>query len=331
MFTHRKIIAASLPVAFAFYRGYSTQKTSECSYWGKDETKNSAFVFIKPHANTTATQNLVKSTLTAKGLKIQAEGELTGEEIDKGMLIDQHYYAIASKATLLKPKDMPVLAAKFEDAFGVSWNQALGDGQVFNALDACQYLGVDASGLDSLWAKAKKVKFGGGFYCGLIAVPGKQPIYVFNGFFMAMRSKFVEPGTSIHYYVVDFSPSELQWADFRGKVLGPTDPKDAPTDSLRGKILIDWKDLGLQYPPNVGDNSVHASASPFEGLAEKMNWLKVLPERDSFGAKMMVAGISKDTIKAWSVDPQVKGKSLFDQLEDTDADECIRRSVELAK
>ncbi len=79
-------------------------------------------------------------------------------------------------------------------------------------------------GLAQLWEPAKKVKFGGGFYCGLIGVPGKKPIYVFNGFFMSMRSKFVEPGTSIHYYVVDFAPKDLSWKDFRGKVTN-SDPQ----------------------------------------------------------------------------------------------------------
>ena len=119
-------------------------------------------------------------------------------------------------------------ADKFEKAFGLPWAQALAEGRVFNALDACEALGVDAAGLDALWATAKKTKFGGGFYCGLVSVPGKAPIYVMNGFFMEMRSKFVTPGTSIHYYVVDFDPATLPWADFRAKVLGPTDPKDAP-------------------------------------------------------------------------------------------------------
>jgi hypothetical protein len=70
--------------------------------------------------------------------------------------------------------------------------------------------------LDKAWGPAKKVKFGGGFYCGLVEIPKKKPIYVFNGFFMAMRSKFVTPGTSIHYYVVEFEPSKLSWSDFRG-------------------------------------------------------------------------------------------------------------------
>lgn len=57
-------------------------------------------------------------------------------------------------------------------------------------------------------------------------------------------------------------------------VLGPTDPTAAPEGSLRNMILKDWEALGLAYEPNTGDNCVHASASPFEGLAERMNWLK---------------------------------------------------------
>jgi hypothetical protein len=57
-------------------------------------------------------------------------------------------------------------------------------------------------------------------------------------------------------------------------VLGPTDPKQAPEGSLRNMILNDWQALGLEYEPNTGDNCVHASASPFEGLAERLNWLK---------------------------------------------------------
>merc|ERR1719428_2505435 len=137
-------------------------------------------------------------------------------------------------------------------------------------------------------------------------MPGKTPIYVFNAFFMSMRSNFTAPGRSIHYYTVEWDESTLSWEDFRGKVLGPTDPKEAPKDSLRGKILSDWKALGLKSEPNVGDNGVHASASPFEGMAERMNWLGARCAEDGFGQAMLGAGISEDTISAWSVDPQVK-------------------------
>ena len=97
--------------------------------------------------------------------------------------------AIASKATLLKPNQLPVPKEKFQQAFGLSWEEALQkasklfeispestinivllQGLVFNAMDACKHLGIDAEGLDKAWAPAKKVKFGGGFYCGLVEV-----------------------------------------------------------------------------------------------------------------------------------------------------------------
>merc|ERR1712232_1172766 len=142
------------------------------------------------------------------------------------------------------------------------------------------------------------------------------------------------PGRSIHYYTVEWDESELSWADFRGKVLGPTDPKDAPADSLRGKILSDWKELVLASEPNVGDNGVHASASPFEALAERMNWLETPCSEDAYGSALLKAGVKEETIKAWSVDPQVnigdgKKGSLFVALEDMDSSACLEKTLKL--
>lgn len=300
--------------------------------------KNTAFVFIKPHAVTEATKAMVEETLKNKGLDILKQGELSGKEIDEKQLIDQHYYAIASKATLLKPKDLPVPADKFKKMFGLEWSEALESGKVFNALDACKKLNIDSDRLNEAWAAAKKadklVKFGGGFYCGLIdTIENQEPIYSFNGFFMQMRSQFVAPEAKIYYYVVEWEPSTLSWADFRGQLLGPTDPADAPLESVRGKILAQWKELGLESEPNTGNNGVHASASPFEGLAERMNWLSVKVEDDSFGAALMQAGIPEKVIKEWSVDPQVswadQKSSLFDALEDLDAEACLSKSLEI--
>ena len=77
-------------------------------------------------------------------------------------------------------------------------------------------------------------------------------------------------------------PLRLPWADFRGKVLGPTDPASAPAESIRGMIMSDWKELGLKTEPTTGDNGVHASASPLEGLGERANWLKMPLEKDDF-------------------------------------------------
>ena len=56
-------------------------------------------------------------------------------------------------------------------------------------------------------------------------------IFVINGFYMAMREKFTKPGTSIYYYLVEWDPAKLSWEDFRGKVLGATDPATAVSES----------------------------------------------------------------------------------------------------
>merc|ERR1712087_532585 len=74
---------------------------------------------------------------------------------------------------------------------------------------------------------------------------------------------------------------------------GPTDPAQAPADSLRGQILANWKDLGLASEPNTGDNGMHASASPFEGLAERNNWLQAAITNDMFGKLLIGMGIVK--------------------------------------
>lgn len=298
-----------------------------------EDGKNSAFVFIKPHAATEPTKALVESELQAKGFKILTQGTLTGDTIDSNQYIDQHYYSIASKATLLEPSQLNVPADKFKGQFNIGWQEALDKGLVYNAKQAKEKLGITDDELDALWAKSKKagtmIKFGGGFYCGLV-----EGMYVFNGFFMSMRSKYTG-SAKIHYYVVEWSQMETSWGDFREKVLGPTDPASAPADSLRGKIAAQWKSLGLAAECDVGDNGVHASASPFEALAERTNWLEMSIESDAFGRALLAAGIPEATIKEWSVDPQVsfegKKQSLFDLLEDLDSAACIAKCVEIAK
>eukprot|EP00405_Crypthecodinium_cohnii_P012919 CAMPEP_0206444224 /NCGR_PEP_ID=MMETSP0324_2-20121206/14796_1 /ASSEMBLY_ACC=CAM_ASM_000836 /TAXON_ID=2866 /ORGANISM="Crypthecodinium cohnii, Strain Seligo" /LENGTH=429 /DNA_ID=CAMNT_0053912229 /DNA_START=89 /DNA_END=1378 /DNA_ORIENTATION=+ len=291
---------------------------------------NSAFLFIKPHAVTDKVKELVKEMLEKKSFKIVKEGSLEAEEIDKSKKIDKHYYAIASKATILTPDKLAVPADKFKEKFGLEWSEVLKEGKALNAMDCCSKFEIDSEELDKMWGACKKagdlVKFGGGFYCGKLTKEGKGTYYVFNGFFMSMRSKYVEAGASIYYYVVEWD--SLSWEAFRGEVLGATDPTTAPEDSLRGAILKNWKDLGLKSEPNTGDNGVHGSASPFEALAERVNWLGNRIDRDSFGRALIKAGISTNTIKTWSKDPQVTfgpipmTKSLFDTVEDTDSDWC---------
>jgi hypothetical protein len=98
--------------------------------------------------------------------------------------------------------------------------------------------------------------------------------------------------------------------------------------------LDQYKNLGLASKPNTGDNGVHASASPFEALTERKNWLGKSVEDDSYGKGLIAAGVPSDTIAKWSGDCQVlvegetkdgKTMSLFDTLEDLDADTILAK------
>jgi nucleoside diphosphate kinase len=159
-------------------------------------------------------------------------------------------------------------------------------------------------------------------------------IFVINGFYMSMREKYTRDGASIHFATVEWEESALSWQAFRGEVLGATDPATAVPGSARRAIYDDWKSLGLQAQPDVGDNGVHASASPFEAMCERLNWLGATLESDPFGAQLLAAGIPKETILAWTKDPQVtvegKSASLFDSLEDLSVSACLAKAKEIA-
>lgn len=245
----------------------------------KSGLSNSAFVFVKPHANTGATRELVEEKLKNAGIEILEEKTIDGKTIDKKGLIDQHYYSIASKATMLAPRDIPVPTDKFENAFGESWSTVLAEDRACNAMEACKRFECTPSELNEAWQQVDAVKFGGGFYCGTfpfhlllttlvfgsvhvwndknehmflyffissiffplfcggweqnkllllflyllkgrLSVNGKPELYVFNAFFMKMRSNYIGDDNSIHCYIVKWDPTVLSWTSFRNEVLG---------------------------------------------------------------------------------------------------------------
>ena len=109
---------------------------------------------------------------------------IDGVTVDKNKLIDQHYYSIASKATILQPKDIPVPISKFEEYFNESYYQVLNEGRLCNAIQAMEKLqqldsndnnnnnnNIGVEELNLKWQQIPDrdmIKFGGGFYCGKV-------------------------------------------------------------------------------------------------------------------------------------------------------------------
>jgi nucleoside diphosphate kinase len=298
---------------------------------------NRAFVFVKPNAMRSEAVELVRTMLHDFKINIVDEGSIDAATIDTEMLIDKHYGAIASKAVKYAPGEL-VLSAKAKDAFASIFHEdfagAVAAGRVVNAKDACSRLGLTEVELSDKWAALTRgvtlVKFGGGFYCGRV-----DDVYVINGFYMSMRSMYVKPPASIQWMAVEWSPatSGLSWADFRAKVVGSTDPATAARSSIRAALLEKWQSLGLSSAPSVKENGLHASASPLEALFERMNWLKLSGfEEDPFFAELHAAGVPAARLEQWREDPPVEAwgaGSLFDALEDSDAEDAIKRLAEL--
>lgn len=293
--------------------------------------KNSAFVFIKPHAVKEGVKKMVKEKLAERKISIVAEGVIDGKVIDEKGLIDTHYGAIASRAVKQKPKELVVqekAKAEFFQVFGLTWDSALEQGLVYNAADGAVKLSVTPLELGQRFQKTKRgssqVKFGGGFY-----VANLDSIYVVNGFYAELRSKFTAPDSQIVFFQVEWDPQHLDWLRFRRDIIGATNPAEAAEGSLRAAIRKKWKELGLPAEPDTSDNGVHASASPFEGMAERVNWLSSKVSEDPFAKALLSAGLKEATIQEWMGDPAVtfegKQQSLFDLLEDLDAAQCVQK------
>lgn len=159
-------------------------------------------------------------------------------------------------------------------------------------------------------------------------------LFVINGFYMQMRDTFVQPGNAIHYYCIEWDSKAMSWADFRGSFIGVTNPELGALGSLRKTLFDGYEEFKLETKPSKGDNGYHGSASPFEALAERLNWLDSKLDDDDFGKALLAAGVDEDTIMAWTKDPQVdvegKKASLFDSFEDLDATECLAKAQSIA-
>mmetsp|Transcript_99053 Transcript_99053/g.206472 ORF Transcript_99053/g.206472 Transcript_99053/m.206472 type:complete len:898 (-) Transcript_99053:20-2713(-) len=303
-----------------------------------NEEKNSALLLIKPHAMTSRFEKLVRHRLEAENIRIVSEGVLPGKTIDEKRLIDQHYYSVASKATLLKPNEMNVPMDKFQAFFDVSWLSALADGKVFNALDACKVYNLDGDSMFMAWNSAKErqkvLELGDDFYCGELVVNSDEKIYVFNGFFMALRAKFTRPQAQVHFLSVEWDAAQLPWNKFQSEVIGSEDPSKALVTSLRGRLSEEWSRLGLQDAPSVLDNGLHASASPFEGFAERRAWLGLGTSADAFGSKMLLEGVPAPLAEVWATNPRVKVDhdqegTVFEAVKDLNANDCVTKLLAL--
>ena len=84
--------------------------------------RNSALVFLKPHAATDKCEKFVRQHLSAAGIDVVAQGTKAASEIEANKLIDQHYGSLARIAMDLQPNELAISDAAsetFKSTFGV--------------------------------------------------------------------------------------------------------------------------------------------------------------------------------------------------------------------
>jgi len=267
--------------------------------------RNSALVFLKPHAANDACEKFVRSQLESAGVEILQSGVRAGGEIAELKLIDQHYGSLARLAMATEPSDIalsPAARTAFAEAYGCEWEEALPS--MLRNDKALERLGVDGSTLEGMWRGGVQVKLAPGTYVSRLA-GGDTPLYTVNGFYPAMRQAFVEPDAAVRFMVCEFDEDALSWEAFRQQTIGATNPANAATGSLRAELLSRWQELGLSEAPTQGLNGVHASAGPLEGLKERCVWAGVTIEADAFGSSLLEAGLARSTLDEWLEDNPV--------------------------
>jgi nucleoside diphosphate kinase len=308
----------------------------------REPTPNTAFFFIKPHAVSTMVSAVVEAAFRENNISIVNHGHIYSEEIKQRKIIDRHYNTIYRYAMEASPSQLvvaPEAAVQFRSKFGITWQEAVESGIVFNASEAMEGLGgISPQKLGLMWAeRINRVKLAPGIY---VAEFFDEGVYVVNGFYPAIREKFVSSGAKVHWYVLQWAEAQLSWKDFRSKIIGATDPAAAHEASLRHTLWRQWQALDLSFQPNVSDNGVHASASPLEGLAERMVWLGTPLDEDVFGKVLQSNGCNTEMVLNWALNnPMValpeqgaeRSAPIFDLLEDRQSTEVLSILQEASK
>ena len=225
---------------------------------------NHALVYLKPHAASVGDQvgEFVRDFFGKNSITILKEGNISAEEIESKKLIDQHFFTIAKYAQTFSPSQLAVSEEKKKDfslTFGITWEKALEEGKVFNATGIMSHLKISTEDLDDKWRvnSQNMIKLAPSLYLTFLK---EEDLFVINGFYNAMREKYIRKDAKIHYFVVLFHSHQMSWSRFREQIIGATNPARAHPSSLRGMFYNRWESFGFPFQPNIADNGVHGSA-----------------------------------------------------------------------
>jgi hypothetical protein len=348
--TERKVVPFIKPIN-------ELKVISNTGVFGKREMPlEGCLLYIKPYSNTPEVLDIINNILARNNIRIARQGKLSPNEMVSNDIISKQYrrvknYAISTQSIPMNNEEK----LNFSNFFDQDWDKAVDDGIVFNSIDACSYFKISNGDLYKKWEKIKVVKLSKGIYIGkfvhkpkkeqlkMINLKKAQPefndgpsvysrayrdnvaiphvhIYVINGFFNTLQNNYHTTGAE--YLSLEWNSKDISWEDFNIKVIGNVD-KPAML-SIRGQIYSKWLDCKLKSEPKWHNNIIHVSASAFEGMVERLMWIRgSLVFTDLFGCRLTKAKIPSGNIRDWVKNPVVGGYPVFSYFHNMGSSDCI--------
>lgn len=274
---------------------------------------------------------LILERLTAFEVSVHAIRVLPAAYLAKHSILDQHYGVINA----ISKQGESALA----DAAGEKLHELFADeiAQGARILGGHQFLSEQSEfsplALSTLNDNLGTTKLGGGSYCMRVNVLG-QVYLLLNPFHAYQLVPFTTPGRAI---IVLEGRSNRDWEVLRSELTGATNPAKADPGSIRAELLARMEELNLKAV-NQGNNGVHLSAGPLEGMVELQRFFSDHEAGDPldwsdtlFGRQLAEAGVNRDRIAqlAGNISLDVEGQSVpaFDLTEEVNATDALKKLI----
>lgn len=292
---------------------------------------NQAVLFSKPlwHTNLSLMDDeldaFVRSFFKEKGFYFRTTKKVHGSYLKNNNIIDQHYIIYSNAAKSISVEDISITKEGknlFQRIYKKSWSDEIKEKRILTVQDLVLLKNISFNDISVLWNKNIKdhpvYKIDSGL---LMKFSDEIDAYLINGFYCDMAQNFYNPIYNMNYYIIEFESNDISWFDFRKKILGSTNCSKADQNSFRGMM---FKNFPVLNPG--GDNFVHGSAGPFEGMIERLKHENEFCfSTNPLGVYLQMRNVDSDLFERWLNRQSIQNLSkIFDQTEEKNSDVVIK-------
>lgn len=307
-----------------------------------DQPLNQAIVILLPHVNTAHIRGVVRSCILNNIDHRDFRGNILGEaefiaEVD---FVDRCFGRVAQYAMQISG-GMKIDSVTFHAAFEDDLNNVKKEKRIVNCLEALATTGVTAQYLSEVWTSlpADNIKrLDQGIFCAYLSLEGVQ-VYVINGFYVALRDKYLQNNNYCHGFLVEWNQYFVLWKVFRSKLDNAlTVPQSCDNTNTSEMHMV-----SLDMECYASMTKIHMSGSPLEALSERIVWFSVSHHdvsHDAYGRHLLSKGIPEKIILEWCSNPLVKmpyrdeisdheQQNIFEVVNDMDVLQCTEKLLEI--